>query len=144
MFRIVRTSTLAALRADSTALPVALRDLDQARAEAEAANDSAIRAETVAEDQLRQLARLHADRAQEEAATRAELDAIRTDVARLRDAAADPETGDSFRQALAYGVLRDLIADARARGVELGRPFDLVASLLGFDDPDAPQTEPQG
>ncbi|MEZ3182980.1 hypothetical protein KYY02_31270 [Streptomyces pimonensis] len=174
MFRIIRTATLDALRADSVALPAVRQERDQAKSEAERATDSAIRAENVAGDQLRQLAQLHADRFeaeretraqyeglhavikqvtaerdaarterdQVEAAARAELDEIRQDVDRLRDAAADPETGEGIRHAIAYGVLRNLVDDVRARGLELGRPLDLVAVLLGFDAPPTDTEEP--
>ncbi|MGA5606187.1 hypothetical protein ACPCUF_35115 [Streptomyces griseoincarnatus] len=174
MFRIVRTTTLDALRADSAALPAVRQERDQAKTEAARATDSAVRAESVAEKQLRELARLHAEnfqaeretrvqyeglrtviqqvtaerdaarteRDQVEAAARRELEEIRQDVDRLRAAAADPETGESMRHAIAYGVLRNLIDDARARGLELGRPFDLVAVLLGFDAPPTQTTDP--
>lgn len=174
MFRIIRTTTLDALRADSAALPAVRQERDQARSEAAAATDSAIRAETVAEDQLRQLAQLHADRLeaereartqyeglhavirqvtaerdaarterdQVEAAARRELEEIHRDVARLQDAAADPETGESIRHAIAYGVLKNLFQDARAHGLEVGRPLDLVAVILGFDAPATEATEP--
>ncbi|MFC8408608.1 hypothetical protein ACFUG9_34345 [Streptomyces griseoincarnatus] len=165
MFRIVRTTTLDALRADSAALPAVRQERDQAKTEAARATDSAVRAESVAEKQLRELARLHAENFQAERETRVQYEGLRTviqqvteerdaarkerdqaereardelaeirrDVDRLRAAAADPETGESMRHAIAYGVLRNLIDDARARGLELGRPFDLVAILLGFD-----------
>ncbi|MET9804665.1 hypothetical protein [Streptomyces sp. NPDC006368] len=62
MFRFIRTTTLAALKAD---LDVARRERDQARTEAEMATDSAIRAENVAEQQLCQLSQAHADRIQD-------------------------------------------------------------------------------
>lgn len=150
MFRVIRKTTLDALNADSAALPALQQELDHAKTEAERATDSAIRAENVAEQQLRDLAQAHADRFQAErdrdaarterdkveAAARRELDEIRQDVAQLRDAAANTETGQSRRAAIAYDVLRNLVQDAQARGLELGRPFDLVAIVLGFNTPD--------
>jgi hypothetical protein len=55
MIRIIRTAALDALRADSAALPAVRQELAQAKTDAERATDSAIRAENVAERQLRDL-----------------------------------------------------------------------------------------
>ena len=149
MFRIIRTTTLNALQADSAALPAVQQELTQAKAEAEHATDSAIRAENVAEQQLRVLARAHADRFQAErerdeavaqrrqdkTETDRQLAELREDFTRLRDAAADPDTGETVRAALAYRVLRDLYADAWAQGLLPKRPFDVIAAVMGFDTP---------
>ncbi|CAL9618181.1 hypothetical protein SUDANB58_05771 (plasmid) [Streptomyces sp. enrichment culture] len=90
MLRIIRTTTLDTLRADSAALPAVREERDQAKQEAALATDSAIRAETVAEQQLRELARAHVARLQAERErdtarteleeTRKELDAARAQV----------------------------------------------------------------
>ncbi|MGW3910557.1 hypothetical protein ACWEBX_03380 [Streptomyces sp. NPDC005070] len=146
MIRIVSTRTLAALRAREAEAADLQHELDIANAKAGSANDAAIRAENL-ETQLRQSAQAHADRIQAErdrdaactgrdqveAAARKELDEICADVVRLRDAA-DAASGGAVRGALAYRLLRDLYADAKARGLEPGRPFDLAAIVLGFDD----------
>ncbi|MER6789510.1 hypothetical protein ABT330_33675 [Streptomyces sp. NPDC000658] len=157
MFRIVRTTTLAALRAKDADLADLQCELDIANAATGSANDAVIRMENLAETQLRQLAQAHADRSRPnatagaaradrdkiEAETRSQLAEIHADVARLQDAVADATTGDSVRGALAYRMLRDLYADAKARGLEPGRPFDLVAIVLGFDT-GTPERRPCG
>ncbi|OII61319.1 hypothetical protein BJP40_05980 [Streptomyces sp. CC53] len=80
MFRFVRTTTLAALHDDleraRQALETARQDRDQARAEAAAATDSAIRAETAVEHQQHRLDRAHTERGRAEG----ELDALRAQV----------------------------------------------------------------
>lgn len=62
MIRIIRTSTLDALRADSAALPAVREELDQAKAAADLATDSAIRTENAVERLLRDCSQAHADR----------------------------------------------------------------------------------
>nr|WP_107908872.1 hypothetical protein [Streptomyces chartreusis] len=147
MPRIIRTSTLAALRAEAAKVAGLQEDLEISKAATGSANDAAARAEAVAERQLRELGQAHADnirfqrerdeartgRDQVEAEARKELDEIHADVAKLQDAARNSETGQGMREALAYRVLKDLVEDARARGLQLGRPLDLVAIVLGFD-----------
>lgn len=144
MFRLVRTATLRALYADRTELAATKEDLAITQAAAGSANDAAERAAAVAEKQLRQLAEVHAalmevererDRARVDARKEAgqQLAELGEDLARLRDAAADTETGQTVRAAIAYRVLRDLYADGRRRGLKPGRPFDVAAAVLGFD-----------
>ncbi|QDN84429.1 hypothetical protein [Streptomyces sp. RLB3-6] len=161
MLRIVRTTALDALRADSAALETARQELAQAQTEATTATDSAIRAETLAEMQLRQLAQAHADRIQAERernTARAERDQaredaqqevqkqlaeIRAEVEQIRCDAADTETGAIVRGAIAFHMLQRLYADARARGLEAKPPVDLVALILRLDaDEPAPDDKP--
>jgi cell division septum initiation protein DivIVA len=128
MISIVRTTTLNALRADSTALETTRQELAAAKSEAATATDSAIRAENVAEQQLRQLAQAHADRIQAERErdqaletarqeAQAQLEEIRAEVDQIRRDAADTETGETMRAALAYRMFQRLYADARAQGL---------------------------
>ncbi|MFK0288344.1 hypothetical protein ACIQVL_48910 [Streptomyces sp. NPDC090499] len=147
MLRVVRKTTLDALHADRAELARASQELAQAKTEAAAATDSAIRAETTVEDLLKQLGQALADRIQAERdARQARLDRqqdkketdrqlaeLREDFTRLRDAAADTETGETTRAAIAYRVLHDLYADAWREGLLPKRPFDVVAAVLGFD-----------
>lgn len=154
MFRIVRKATLDALHADRAALGNARDQLKQAKTEAETATDSAIRAEAAAEDLLKQTAQAHADgiqaererdqavaqREQDKAETDRQMAELREDLTRLRDAAADLETGETVRAALAYRLLRDMYADAWKEGLLPQRPFDLLAVVLDFDTAD--QTTP--
>lgn len=157
MLRVIRKTVLDTLHNDQAELAHVREELVSTKAELAIVTNSATRTEVVAQDLLKQTAQAHADRFQAErdrdaarrerdqveAAARRELDEIRRDVAQLRDAAADTETGQSMRAAIAYDVLRNLVDDARARGLELGRPFDLVAIVLGFDtDPQATTTTP--
>lgn len=156
MLRIIRKATLDTLHADQAALSQAREDAAQAKAEAEAATDSAIRAETVAEDLLKQTAQAHADRFQTErdrdtareqrekdkTETDRQMNELREDLAQLRDACADLDTGQTRKAAIAYRVLHDLYADAWREGLLPKRPFDVVAAVLGFDTPEPqPTTE---
>lgn len=150
MLRIVRTDTLAALNADRDALHAAQAEAAQAKSEAEQAHDSAIRAETAFEQQLKQLATAYAGQIQAErerdtarkqlaelkADTETQLAEMREDLANLRAAAADTETGETVRAALAYRLLRDMYADAWKEGLLPKRPFDLLAVVLDFDTAD--------
>lgn len=150
MLRIIRTQTLTSLYADREALHTALTEAEQAKSEAAGAHDSAIRAEAVAEDLLKQAGQAHADRfqaerdrdaardqlAQQRAETEQQLAELRQDLAKLRAAAADPDTGETVRAALAYNLLRALYADAWKEGLLPGRPFDLLAVVLDFDTAD--------
>lgn len=68
-------------------------------------------------------------------ATAAVLAEMREDLDQIRTDAADPETGASFRAALAYSTLRRMYDQHRAAGLDLGRPWDLLAAVLGFDEP---------
>ena len=156
MLRLIRTVTLDTLRADSAELATAREQLDHAKTEAATATDAAINAETAAEKILRDLAQAHADRIQAErdarqardelvqakADTAQQLTELGEDFAKLRDAAADTETGETIRGALAYNVLRDLYADAWAQGLLPKRPFDVLAAVLGFDAAQHPAKTP--
>lgn len=163
MIAIVRTTTLNALRADSAALETTREDLTRAQTEAATATDSATRAETLAEQQLRQLAQAHADRFQAERdrdAARKERDQaletarqeaqqqlaeIRAEVDQIRRDAADTGTGETMRAALAYRMFQRLYADARAQGLVAKPPVDLVAVILGLDGAEpGPDSEPSG
>jgi len=153
MLRVIRKTTLDDLHADRSALGQAREEVAQAKTEAATATDSAIRAEVVAENLLKDLAQAHADRIQAErdaqqarteqqqakTDTDRQLAELREDFTRLRDAAADTETGETVRAALAYRVLSDLYADAWREGLLPKRPFDVVAAVLGFDTPTTPQ-----
>ena len=88
-------------------------------------------------------ARAERDQAQADAQKEAEqqLAELREDFARIRDAAADSETGQTVRAAIAYRVLRDLYADALARGLEPHRPVDILGVVLGFDTELQPGTD---
>lgn len=156
MLRIIRRATLNTLHADQAALSQAREEAAQAKTEAEAATDSAIRAETVAEDLLKQTAQAHADRFQAErdrdtareqrekdkTETDRQMNELREDLAQLRDACADLDTGQTRKAAIAYRVLHDLYADAWREGLLPKRPFDVVAAVLGFDTPEPqPTTE---
>ncbi len=154
MLRIVRKTTLDALHADQTALAKAIEDAKHAKTEAEQATDSAIRAETANEDLMKRLGQAYADtvkaerraneiqqarsaEVQDKATTDRQIAELRQDLDRLRDAAADTETGETVQAAIAYRILRDLYADAWREGLLPRRPFDVIAAVLGFDT--APQ-----
>lgn len=151
MFRIIRKTTLDALHADQAALQQTRQELAQANTEAATATDSAVRAEAVAQDLLKQTAQAHADRFQAErerdqavaqreqdkTETDQQIAELREDFTRLCDAAADTETGETRRAAIAYRVLRDLYADAWAQGLLPKRPFDVIAAVMGFDAPES-------
>ena len=53
-----------------------------------------------------------AQREQDKTETDRQMAELREDLAKLRAAAADPQTGETVRAALAYNILRDLYADA--------------------------------
>lgn len=156
MFRVIRTTTLEALRADQTALGDIHSELEQAKTEAELANDAVTRAETNADDLLKQLGqaladRISAERARDAAIAQREQDKtetdrqlaqLRQDIATIRAAAADTENGETVRAALAYHVLRDMYADAWNQGLLPKRPFDLIAALLDFKTADQPAPIP--
>ena len=156
MIRFIRTTTLNALHADRDALKEARIDVERARNEASLANDSAIRAETVAQRQLKDLAQAHADciqadrdrdtavaaLTQHKADTEQQLAELREDLAKLRAAAADPQTGETVRAALAYNLLREMYANAWKQGLLPNRPFDLLAAVLDFDTADQKPTAP--
>lgn len=61
------------------------------------------------------------------------MNEIRKEYLRIRDAAADPESGEAVRAALALRVLRHIYAEAHANGLDTG-PLDLVAIVCGFAD----------
>lgn len=150
MLTIIRKTTWRALTAERDEL----RDkLDQARADHAGAVEYSERVERVAEGQLKDLAQTHADLIKarrygsqlrgELVEARRTLDdsrevlaEMRTDLDRMRADAADPEHGETFRAALAYGVLKRMYAEVRDRGPgrSLGRPWDLLAIILGFDE----------
>jgi hypothetical protein len=164
MFRIIRTSTLAALRSMEAELDDLQHELEIATAAAGSANAAATRLQALVERQadadreaqaqiagLREAVRrasaerdaAHAaDLKRTEDAARRELDEIHADVARLQAAAADADTGEPVRHALAYGVLRHLFEEAQAHGLELARPLDLVAVILGFPLKPEPPEQP--
>lgn len=162
MLSIVRTATLASLRADREALQTVRQDLDAARTEAATATAAATRTEALAQQQLRELAKAHADLIQAardidaarrerdgaKAAAREEaqeqLAQIRTEVERLRQDAADPAGGDSFRGMLAYRILQRVFEEARETGLQARPPFDLAAIVLGFPTADAAATTERG
>lgn len=149
MLRIVRKTTLDALRTGQTGLDQAREEAARAKSEAAAATDAATRAEEWAESLFKDLGKAHADvfqaqRDAQQARTDRDLDKtetdrqmaeLREDLARLREAADDLETGETRRAAIAYQVLRDLYADAWREGLLPQRPFDVVAAVLGFDLP---------
>lgn len=150
MFRVIRKATLDALRVDRVALERAREELAQASTQAATATDSAVRAETVAEDLLKQTAQAHADRIQAErerdqavahrqqdkTETDRQMAELREDLATIRAAAADTDNGETVRAALAYNLLRDLYADAWKEGLLPKRPFDLLAVVLNFETAD--------
>lgn len=160
MFRIVRTADLAALREQAAKVDGLTADAVRLGMEATTATNSANRAEAVAGQQLRQLAQANADLVQAERdrdAARAELaearkDAIegygeevagmRADLDRMLADAAHPETGDGFKAALAYRLLRGLYQQAKEQTTEQGgeivRLFAVSAHVLGFDEPETP------
>jgi hypothetical protein len=156
MFRIIRKTTLDELTKRADRADELGREADRLTTDLARVTDSAIRTETVAERQLKDLAQAYADNiglqrvaaeARAEAArARAEADQqiaeIRDDVMKLREAAADTETGATIRGAIAYRLVKDLMAEAAAatEGAELRRPFDIAAMVLGFDLPPVPDT----
>ncbi|WP_371592578.1 hypothetical protein [Streptomyces virginiae] len=150
MYRIVRTSTHAALLADRdeltrtrNALTTAREERDNAHTDRESIKDTvrsltqqAVETESGFHAVIRQVT-AERDAAREEAGA---LDEVRQDVARLRAFAADPANGNAVRGAVSYAVLQDLIRRARQEQAEAGqdgglpRPLDLVALVLGYDD----------
>lgn len=155
MISIVRTDTLRSLRAELAAttkkLDAATEELNAAKDEAEIASNAAKRVKAVAKQQLGDLAQAHAarfqaererDRARDDARREAQqqLAELGEDLARLRDAAADTETGLTVRAAIAYRVLRDLITNARANGQDLDGALSAVAMVLGFDTDPNPRS----
>ncbi|MFE1576246.1 hypothetical protein [Streptomyces fradiae] len=166
-YRIVRAAELDQLRDDQAELETVRADLAAARSEVEIVTDSAIRADAVADDLLRRLARAHADtiaaeremaqqfaglqavirqvtaeRDDARKAVRQEygdvIEQMRADLAQLRADASDTETGESMRAAIAYGVLGRMINEVRAQD-EKGelRPPFDVVALVLGFDTDA-------
>ncbi|WP_432034470.1 hypothetical protein [Streptomyces antibioticus] len=97
MFRIVRTATLSALHNDRAELDQTRTDLKSARLEAATVTDSAIRAESTAEDLLRQLGRAHADNIALRREMAAEFEGMR---AVLRQATAERDAARAEAEAL--------------------------------------------
>lgn len=151
MIRIVRARTLRTLREDAEAADVysaeaerwndLYRDAERRVDEAQevAAHTAALRGEDREEyeERVGRLRAALADAKAETDATAAVLEEMRGDLDQLRAHASDSETGGSFRAALAYRVLRDAYEQQRDAGVESNRPWDLLAVLLGFDEPEA-------
>lgn len=147
MIRVVRAETLRALQAAAAQVPGLSAQVAELRVDAEVATGCAARAEVVAEERLRELARAHADRIaaeRERDSVRAALEAgpgvvdqalaeLRADLDRIRADAADPEEGSAVRGAIALGALRSLYACARRQGIASGGPFDLLAVVLDLD-----------
>ncbi|MGY0062816.1 hypothetical protein ACWY4P_53830 (plasmid) [Streptomyces sp. LZ34] len=142
MYRIIRTVELRHLHRDRAELQELRVELNAARTEADTATDSAIRAEAVVEDLLRDLAQAHADRIQadrerNEARADAEITAeMRADLDRIRADAADTERGATVRAAIAHGALRHMYTEARRQGLKPGSPWDLLALVLDLDTED--------
>ncbi|MEU1668549.1 hypothetical protein ABZ547_34205 [Streptomyces sparsogenes] len=146
MWRIVRTTTLQSLREEAS---VSEKAADLYSAEAEKSNALYREAAEHFETTFKQLGQaladqLKAERERDEARAVADtVNQLRADLDRLRAEAADTERGASVRGALAYSALRRLYADARARGLQPGAPFDLLALVLDLDqeeDKALPQT----
>jgi DNA repair exonuclease SbcCD ATPase subunit len=153
MFRIIRTTTLQALRddvaeADQTASAYNAEaekwhrlytDEVQRADDAEQAADHT--AELRGEDREhyeQQIANLRTELVEARRSVEdnsSVLAEMRADLDQIRAAAADPEHGESVRAAIAYGVLRDAYDDVRSRGEvqRLGREWDLLSVVLGFD-----------
>ncbi|GAB2966178.1 hypothetical protein [Streptomyces heilongjiangensis] len=150
MFRIIRTTALTSLREQASRVDGLAERVEELDVTVGLATDSAIRADLVVEELLTSLGRAYAGearavraarearaeldrvRANVEADTRAELDSIHAEVARLQADAADTETGQTMRAGIAYGVLHRLYLDALARGVTPDPGLRLVALVLGF------------
>lgn len=152
MIRIIRTATLHSLQADAAATAEAQQDAVTHAAEAETWQSRYNEANTAYERSFKDLGRAlagrfqaerelnesRAQREQDKAATDQQLAELREDLTRLRAAAADTETGESVRAALAYNILRDLYADAWREGLLPKRPFDLLAAVLDFKTAEQP------
>ncbi|MCC3654735.1 hypothetical protein LIX60_25375 [Streptomyces sp. S07_1.15] len=145
MFRIIRTSTLRALQEDAAD---ADRDVQTYSDEAEKWHQEYIALEGQLDGlhgTIRRISRERDNARAELAAARereTDLAGVRADLDRLRTDAADPEAGASVRGAIALGVLRRLYLDGRSRGIEPGRPWDLLAAILRLDtDDDQEQRE---
>lgn len=147
MIRIIRTATLRNLQTDAAATAQARQDADRLAGEADNWHSRYDEANTAYERAFTDLGQALADqikaererneavarREQDKAETDRQMAELREDFTRLRDAAADTETGETVRAALAYRVLRDLYADAWAQGLLPKRPFDVIAAVMGFD-----------
>ncbi|WP_329376076.1 hypothetical protein [Streptomyces sp. NBC_01483] len=149
MIRIIRTATLRDLQTSAAATAQARQEADRLAGEADNWHSRYDEADAAHERVMKDLGqaladRIKAERERNEARTQREQDKaetdrqmaeLREDFTRLRDAAADTETGETMRAALAYRVLRDLYADAWAQGLLPKRPFDVIAAVMGFDTP---------
>lgn len=129
MFKIVKSSTLTALREQAARLPGLRQQLATAQGEAGAAQQAA------------EAERTDADTARADAGkARAELQALLDDrvigLAALRDAVLDPERGPSVRGRIAVRIVRDWIASAKTEAAAAGGGIDPGLRLLGmlFDD----------
>lgn len=125
MFRLIRTTTLAALRAE---LATARWDRDQAQSDVALVTDSAIRAESVVETQLRELGRARADHIEavrDAARVEGELAALRAQVlldtedraalrALLRVVRKQHSRADRVYALFRYGALHSVHATAEA------------------------------
>lgn len=150
MIRIIRTATLRTLQADAAKTAEARQevvaqaaDVEQWHTRYDEANAAYERAFTdlgqALADQLkaeRQRDQAIAQREQDKTETDRQMAELREDLAHLRDAVNDTETGETRRAALAYRVLKDLYADAYKEGLLPKRPFDVIAAVLGFDTPE--------
>lgn len=117
MIRIIRTRTLAALRAEASD---ARREADGLRDDLAAdPRDSA----ALAEELARATAKIRA----------LESDAL-AGFARLRDLCADPDTGETFAAQLALQILLNEVDNARKSGVMDLRTRTLGWILTGTDD----------
>src|SRR5262249_44255864 len=72
-----------------------------------------------------------------------QLAEIRAEVEQIRRDAADTDTGQTMRAALAYRMFQRMYADARAQGLTAKAPIDLVALVLGLDEDTAMQESTQ-
>lgn len=154
MIRVIRTTTLRTLQADAAQLANAQMDAASNAAEATRWQKRHREADTAFGGALKDLAQARANqikaerernqaiarREQDKAETDRQMAELREDLAKIRDAAADTDTGETARAALAYRLLRDMYADAYKEGLLPKRPFDVLAVVLGFDTPD--QTAP--
>ena len=108
------------------------RQLAALRRELAEANGKAARAHDECEGLRSVLAQSDSDLRQardELAAQRAEFEVLAAEVRDLQAAAADTASGQTVRAAIALGLLRSLLSEARAHGRDLGR-LDLVEVIL--------------
>ncbi|MET8113774.1 hypothetical protein [Streptomyces prasinus] len=155
MFRIIRTANLRALQADAAATAEARQEVVAQAADVEVWHSRYDETRAAYDRVFKELGQAHADRIQAErdradvlirqeldqAATEQEMGQIRDEYRRIRDAAADPETGESVRAAIALRFLGDLYVDARERGQDTSA-LDMVAVVCGFATTPQPETAP--